>query len=257
MSDVRYFNFPVALLQDFMTDSQSVLKNILYYSVYAHSAKLTYGDEVYRIRQTLVHYGLRANLLQDVATTGRQLFADIPKASPMAGINMKLYLEFRYNEKKEFDKICLLGFLALKSIIGKKPYCKVDNKFWLSRMDGSAKSKDTASLSAPISSYSSEYMTKKIKNELKQYWGLKSYSRYTRGFYVSFDMKFEALVTEVEMKRKGTKAKQQRDAEKEIVSKVLEKLHTPKELPLTNMGTPSIRKIGGISVQQAKQLLSR
>ena len=254
MSDVRYFNFPVVLLQDFMTNSSTVLKNILHYAVYAHAKKLTYADEVYRIRQSIVHYGLRADLAQTIAVNGKQLYETIPKSSPMCGINRKMFLEFRDNEKKEFDKICLLGFLAFKSIIGKKAYCKVDNKFWLSRMSGNAKSCETEQLPDSIKKYSSEYMTKKIKAELSDHWGLKTYSRYTRGFYVSFDMKLDALITAVEMKRKGLKEKQRREAEKEIVAKVLEKLHATATPPAA---TSSIRKIGGISVGQARQLLSK
>ncbi|MFD2602021.1 hypothetical protein [Flavobacterium suzhouense] len=254
MSGTRYFNFPVALLQDFMANSQKCLNDIMYYSVYAHSARLNYGDEVLRIRQSVVHYGLPVNSSELIVLNGKLLYESIPKASPMSGISTKMFYEFLTNEKKEFEKICLLGFLALKSIIGKKPYCKVDNKFWLSRMAGNSKSVDLEQLPDIIKKYSSEYMTKKIKSELKKHWGLKSYSRYTRGFYVSFDMKFEALVNEVEMKRKGLKEKQLREAENAIVAKVLEKLHTPKIALQESEPPASIRKIGAFSLKQARNL---
>ena len=226
----------------------------MYYSVYAHSARLNYGNEVLRIRQSVIHYELPANSSELIALNGKLLYQSIPKASPMSGISTKMFYEFRDNEKKEFEKICLLGFLALKSIIGKKPYCKVDNKFWLSRMAGNAKSVDNDMLPDIIKKYSSEYMTKKVKSELKKHWGLKSYSRYTRGFYVSFDMKFEALVYEVEMKRKGLKEKQLREAENAVVANVLEKLHAPKIPSQENTPSASIRKIGAFSLKHVRNL---
>lgn len=67
-------------------------------------------------------------------------------------------------------------------------------------------------------------MTKKIKNELKDHWGLKSYSRYTRGFYVSFNMTLENLIKTAEADRTARKEKQKRLEEKALVQKVLREI---------------------------------
>ncbi|MHA3786625.1 hypothetical protein ACX0HA_00330 [Flavobacterium hauense] len=226
MSDVRYFNFPVVLLQDFMTDSSNVLKNILHYAVYAHSLKLDYGDEMERLEHSLAYYGIPLEDMDAFFCKAESIYLSMPGAVPMTGINVDVFFSYFVNDKSEFEKICLLGFLAFKSIIGRKAYFKLDNKLWLSRMDGHPRSCGTDFLSKEVRKYSSEYMTKRIKNELKDNWGLKSYSRYTRGFYVSFELTLEDLVKVAEKNRKLVKEKQKRQEEKELVHKVLQELKT-------------------------------
>jgi len=75
-----------------------------------------------------------------------------------------------------------------------------------------------------IQKYANEYQTVKIKNELRS-WGLVTYSRYTRGFYVSFILDLNALVIAAEGKRKSTKEKQYKQHEKEVVKAVLMSLN--------------------------------
>ncbi|MDV6168684.1 hypothetical protein R1T16_09630 [Flavobacterium sp. DG1-102-2] len=221
MSDVRYFNFPVALLRDFMTDSQSVLKNILYYSLYSHSLRLDYGDEMERFKNAIDYYEMPIFPTPDVFYEAQDVYEFMPVNLPMVGLNTEIFLRFFLSTKSDYEKATLLGFLAIKSILGGKSYCKIDNRFWLSRMDGLSRSCDIYLLSDGIRKYSTEYMTKKIKNELKDNWGLKSYSRYTRGFYVSFDMSLENLVKTAEAARKAVKEKQKRLEEKALVQKAL------------------------------------
>ncbi len=224
MSDIRYFNFPVVLLQDFMDNSKTSLKNILYYSLYSHSLRLDYGDEMERFRNAVEYYDVPVKNIDDEFFFAQELYDFTPANTPIVGLNTDIFWRFFLNKKTDFEKICLLGFLAIKSILGEKSYCKIDNRFWLSRMAGLPKSCDIDFLPDVFQKYSSEYMTKKIKNELKDNWGLKSYSRYTRGFYVSFDMTLENLVRTAEAKRKASKEKQKRLEEKELVQKVLQEL---------------------------------
>jgi hypothetical protein len=83
------------------------------------------------------------------------------------------------------------------------------NKYWLSRMDGNPKTiKDFSELSPEIEKFSSEYQTKKIKRALRNGWGLVTYSRYCRGFYVSFKIPLMELILEAEKRRISTKEKQ-------------------------------------------------
>ena len=65
---------------------------------------------------------------------------------------------------------------------------------------------------------------KKIKTELRDNWNLITYSRYTRGFYVSFKLDLEQLVYEAEKRRKSTKEKQAQLAEKLALEKALSRL---------------------------------
>jgi hypothetical protein len=67
---------------------------------------------------------------------------------------------------------------------------------------------------------------RKIKFELSQSWGLTTYSRYTRGFYVSFTLSLEELVFEAEKRRKSLKEKQARQRECNAVQAALNRLNS-------------------------------
>jgi len=144
----------------------------------------------------------------------------------MSGINSKIIYDYRTNFKTDFDKVCLLAFLAIKSIIANKAYCKIDNNFLWSRMDGNSKSVDVSELSEEVKVYANRYQIDKIKKELIFNWYLVYYSRHTRGFYVSFKLDLEELVFEAEKKRKAVKEKQQKQAQNEALKKALERLKT-------------------------------
>jgi len=224
MSDVRYFNFPVVLLQDFMTDTGACLTKIMYYSLYSHTLRLDQGDEMEKFQCAIDYYNVPLSSTGGLFFDAQEIYEFMPDKTPMTGINLDVFMRFFLNKKTDFEKITLLGFLAIKSILGDKSYCKITNAFWLSRMDGFAKTCDTELLTDAVKRYSGEYMTKKIKNELKDHWGLKSYSRYTRGFYVSFNMTLENLIKTAEADRTARKEKQKRLEEKALVQKVLREI---------------------------------
>jgi hypothetical protein len=80
-------------------------------------------------------------------------------------------------------------------------------------------------LSSSIYKYANEYQTKKIKYQLSEYWNLITYSRYTRGFYVSFSLSLDELVYEAEKRRKSVKEKQKRQLQNEAVKNALIRLN--------------------------------
>ncbi len=233
----RYFNFPIILLKGFLINHRDVLNNIIEYAMYVHCKSYLEKDgfewtinvennikKLMSLSESF--FGVKTNDKMKTFKNGKILFQSIPDKTPMVGLNIDIFLDFYNNEKDEFEKVCLLGFLAIKSIVQNKPYCKIVNKFWLSRMEGNAKSiNEISELSIPIRKYANEYQTKKIKNELIDNWGLKHYSRYTRGFYVSFILSLEELVFEAENRRKSNKAKQRKLNEKIAIEKALNRLY--------------------------------
>lgn len=96
-------------------------------------------------------------------------------------------------------------------------------------MSGKSKSvNDWKELPEHIYKYCNEYQTsKKIIPALREAWGLVYYSRYTRGFYVSFTLTLDQLVYEAEKRRKTVKDKQRKEQEKEAVKKAMERLNKP------------------------------
>ena len=78
------------------------------------------------------------------------------------------------------------------------------------------------------------YQMTKLKNELRDHWGLIYYANHTRGFYVTFEKKgtnyenktiFEDLVYHVEKQRKKYLEKQRRKKENEAINRAKERLY--------------------------------
>lgn len=224
MSDEKYFNVPVQLFSGFMDDSGICLNNVFNYAIYQHSTKLE-GTQLERFKAACKWYGVTAGDNSKSIAEGKELTECLSNNSPKVGLSLSVFWDFYKNEKSDFDKICLLGYLAIKSILQTKPYWKLDNKFWLSRMDGKVKAvSEIWELSESICKYSTEYQTVKIKKELRNNWGLITYSRYTRGFYVSYTLTIEQLVFEAEKRRKSVKEKQYKEREKEAIKEALKRL---------------------------------
>ncbi len=224
-SNERYFNFPIQLLEGFMTEPREILNNICDYAIYAHSLKLEYGNEKERMKSSASYFKVVLNNKDTELENGKYWMRIIPSNSPMVGMKLDIYWDYYKNDKTDFEKVCLLGFLAIKSILQKKPYCKITNKYWLSRMDGNPKQCKIEELSEPIQKYANEYQTKKIKTELRDNWKLRTYSRYTRGFYISFNLSLDKLVLEAEKRRKSTKEKQYKLKEKAALKKALNEIY--------------------------------
>lgn len=224
-SEHKYFNFPIVLLEGFIRNDE-VLDNIFDYAIYAHTLKYEYGDYVEMIKSASKYFGVKTGDALKTYRNGEMLYNSIPRKTPKVGLSLDIFWDYYKNDKDEFQKVCLLGFLAIKSILQNKAYCKMTNKFWLSRMDGKTKSVNTYDdLSPEILKYANEYQTKKIKTELIHNWSLEHYSRYTRGFYVSFKLSQEELIYEAEKKRKSTKEKQRKFSEQIALERVLSRLN--------------------------------
>lgn len=220
----KYFNFPIQLLEGFIDNDIQILENILHYAIYSHYLKLEYGDEGERIIESANFFGVSLASEKRTLERGEMIVDSISPNSPLVGINLSIFFDFYQNDKTEFEKVTLLGFIAIKSILQKKSYCKITNNFWLSRMDGKASSiKEIYELSEPIKKYAVHYQLRKIKAELERNWKLKTVSG--RGFSVSFKMSIEALTYEVLKKRKRYKDAEIKKAKDKAKNDALKRLY--------------------------------
>ena len=156
---------------------------------------------------------------------GRTLYDSMPENSPKAGINLDTFWDYYKNGKTEFDKVCLLAYLAIRSVLQNQAYTKLTTPYLLSRMAGKTHSIAPEALPHDILKYNIDYRMRKIKTALRDGWGLITYSRHLRGFYVSYKMTLDELVFEAEKRRKSTKEKQYKLKEKEALAKALQKLN--------------------------------
>lgn len=227
MSDEKekYFNFPIHLLQGFLVDPYKCLTDISDYSVYERSIGLELGSELEKMKSAAKFYNLNFTNYENSLKNGAKIYNEIGVTrAPKVGLSLSLFWEYYKNEKSEFDKVCLLAFLALRSIIQNKAYTKVDNKYLLSRMDGKARSCELSELSDPLLKYSSRRLLEKVKRELQFNWYLIYYSRYTRGFYISFKLSLEDLIYEAEKRRVSTKEKEQKQKLNDALRNALQRL---------------------------------
>ena len=223
--DERYFNFPIWMLRGFMRNSKKSLDDISDYAIYEHYLKLQHGGHTARFKAAKKYFSIVIGDDEKSYNNGSKLYECTPNNGPKVGINTSVFFEYYGDHKTDFEKISLLGFLAIKSIVQNKTYCKVTNRFWLSRMDGRVKSvSENDELSDEIKKYANRWQLTKIKDELIINWGLTHYSRFTRGFYVSFKLSLEELIYQAEKKRKSTLIKQKKFEEKVALNRVLDRI---------------------------------
>lgn len=221
-NDIKYLNFPVCLLSGIFENTKKVMNDIIDYAIYKHSLKLELSDETGNLESSAKYFGINLGNSKRTYKNGKLLYDSIPEKTPMTGINKEMLFDYFEHEKSEIEIVTLLAFLAIKSILGTKPYSKANKQFLLSRMSGNAK-KDGI-ISDQLSKYLLRYHFDKIIIELKLNWRLVYYSYHTRGFYISFDLSLEKLIEICETDRKSTKIKNMKNNENEIRKKVMENL---------------------------------
>ena len=230
-SKSKYFNFPIQLLKGMLLNKQRTLEDIFDYSVYARSLKFYYSNSDEKFTKALEYYGVTVENKAESRKNGRGLMNNTyPGSSPMTGMSVHMYFDFYENDKSEFEIVCLLAFLSLKSIVGNKRYAKTNNLFLLSRMDGNTKAvKSPEDLSPEIREYNTHYRMRKIKDTLDNNWGLKTYSNHMRGFYFSFEISPADLVYEALIRTDRIKKEMQKLANKEATEEALNRIFENKK----------------------------
>lgn len=220
----KYLNFPIALMKGFLVNGceNKCLNSIVTYCLKTYMKKYSVSkkkaEDYFNITNSLSEGQLNGNYQEIIDKFSAK------EQGVMVGLSCFTFFDYLNKPKSDFEKASLLAFLALKSILGNKAYCKVDNNFFFSRMAASPVSIDRESLPEKIKMYANEYQARKLKQELCLNWGLKTYSRYTRGFYISFNMTLEELILQAELKRKEVKVNQLKIQQQQAYQAAMAKL---------------------------------
>ncbi len=138
MADKRtaqdYLNAPIEIYKRFIIDSKEVLLNVAAYACYEF--KTAQGCE---FADAVKYFELTFTNPKEAEIKGQRLYENLPRNTAIVGISKTVLMDFLHNDKTVLQKATLLGYVAIKSIIGKKDYCKTNNPMMLSRMDGSNK----------------------------------------------------------------------------------------------------------------------
>lgn len=231
MSKLNYFNFPVCLLEDWMTNIKYCLNKISHYSVYAYYATIRDEDEdededQLTFERAANKFNIEFGNKETAWKTGKKLYESIPSNAPYTGIRLGTYWEFYKNEKTEFENVTLLAHLAIKSILADKAYCRITNNFLLARMAGYSRAvADPCELPDSLLPYANHYQLRKIRQELIDKWGLTIYARYTRGFFVSKKMGLDELARLVLLKSRKVRMKRNTKKENRAREKALASIY--------------------------------
>jgi len=248
--DVRYLNAPIELYKHFLNEPddtyhsytyKTCLDDILKYAVYAEVKKyhnLTTPEEKISKCSDYFNYYITSDY-NKYFYEAKEIYYQYNNKSTnpvMVGISTDLHYDYSCYKKKEDEKIQLLGYLAIKSIVGNQTYKKSDMNFVLSRMDGKTHSvkKDLTKLSSSLIEYFGTendagkkikpYRWTKLIKSLVNNWNLKYYSNYNRGFYVSYDMPLEDLCYHAEKKKKANLDKINKKKKEDVYKKAMERL---------------------------------
>lgn len=214
--DDNYFNFPIVLLQGFMGDSHKCLYDVFSYCVFDFLQNNS-EDEMKEF------FGISTYNKDKVLQYGKQLYDSINNEA-YTGLSVSLFWQFYKEYKTDMDKITLLAFLAIKSIVGNRPCAKVTNQTLIySRMAGYTHIQGT--LPEEILAYCTRWKFENIKIDLKEYYNVSFYAYHTRGQYISTQLDFETLCRVAEkQKMKGRRARLNK-SEKEAREQVRNDLH--------------------------------
>ena len=215
-----FFNFPIQMMQGVLEgwkEKDEFLRDILYFHIENHAQKIEdlneYEEtEEQRFKRSAEFWGVKmSGNIERSHERGAELLEEFEKSKVFVGISTEIFWNFYQNEKTQFEWECLVAFLALKSILGKKTFCKSNNALLYARMSGNESVTDLHSLTL------SRFHRDKIILKLEIEWNLKYYSRYTKGFYFGIDTTLQDLIFFAEDRRESFKAKELKKSKAEIL----------------------------------------
>ena len=209
--DDNYFNFPIVLIRGFMNDTRKCLDDVFDYCIYEFSKDNSEAEtkEFFRI----LTYNREKSMKH-----GKELYSSI-KNEAYTGLAVSLFWQYYKEYKTDMDKITLLAFLAIKSIVGNRVCCKVTNQNLIyCRMAGFTNIQEL--LPKEIAEYCTRWKFEKIKTDLKEYYNVSFYAYHTRGQYISTKVDFKTLCRIAEEQKMKGRMARQRKSEKEAREQV-------------------------------------
>lgn len=138
---------------------------------------------------------------KQILKIGSEVSSEIKPQEPMVSCKLSHLENFYKEEKDEYDKIQLVAYLAIRSILGGKEYVKTNKSHILSRMMGYASKKMIPSkLSDEVfqlfDKYTIRYHIDKLIVELQLNWNLLTYSNHNRGIYIALKSEEKKMTIE-------------------------------------------------------------
>ena len=206
MSKRIYYNVPCTLFRDYLKDAmhrKRIFDDVLVYAIYAEFMRLQdeETDKAKRFDKACKNMGCMAYKMNDVLSQGAKLYAS-GKGEAYCSIEADKFWQQVNEQQTDEERALFLAWVALKSIIGNKPYIKTNNALWLSRMDGNSKKKERGfkhkhTYTEAVERYNSLYKCRRLRALLFEYYHVSFFSDGVRGFYFSLTLDMERLLRAV------------------------------------------------------------
>lgn len=194
--------------------------------------------EFYQIRQAYSFLGINGDF-DYCLKRGKEIERTIPAKEPYPSINKKLLFEFRDHEKTEFDLMQFACYIAIRSILGKKPYCRTNKEMILCRAFGYASIKHLPATMHPdikelFKKYKTRYHADRVLEAMQlNNWGIHVYSHNKmRGLYIGLSKKItlENLIMLAETKKRKYQIEQLKQKKAEARQRALQQLNKEQQL---------------------------
>lgn len=216
-----FFNFPVSLLDELLDYPSGTFEKMLAWASYdyilrnqeinEHGSDSLHGETGWkRIKPAAqaLQYTHNGNMVKWYKYCGE--IHNTYKGA-RTGLSQKQYWELRegFTSMLDEDKVVLLAFLAAKSILGSKVYCKTNDLLLFARMNGLdkafANNQELKYKSHPvIASFDTRRKKETIRRRLIDDFHINCYSNHDRGYYISSKLSLNKLAEVVEANRKNT-----------------------------------------------------
>jgi hypothetical protein len=194
----RYLNIPIPMLKELHINRKKFYEEVFNVGTYLYSKTLK-GSEEECYRDALKFLGFTEGNISFDIMNAKDVLNRLPQKYPFVGIEIHILFDYYKNEKDDFDIVCLGSFLGIKSILGKKTYCKTNKGLIHARMFGYSSVKEVPKQLTPIQlKYQIRWHMDKVLLKLQMNWYLTVVSDHNRGMYISFNMSLEQLTIAIE-----------------------------------------------------------
>lgn len=216
-----FFNFPASLLGELLDYPSRTFEKMLAWATYDYikqhekegmtGYKALNGETGWkRIKPAAeaLQYTYNGNMVEWCKFCG-EIHKNYKGAR--TGLSQKQYWELRegFTLMVDEDKVVLLAFLAAKSILGNKVYCKTNDLMLFARINGLdkafANNHELMSKAHPvIASFNTRRKKETIRRRLADEFHIQCYSNHDRGYYISSKLSLNKLAEVVETSRRCT-----------------------------------------------------
>ena len=168
---------------------------------------------------------------KQILKIGSKVSSEIKPKEPMVSCKFDHLENFYKNEKDEYEKIQLVAFLAIKSILGNKPWVKTNKNHIVCRMIGYSSVKELPNKFSEneyklFNTYSHRYHIDKLIRKLELNWRLVVYGKNMKGMCIGLkdSITLEKLVFEAEKNREKNRIIDLKNLKRDAELKALNQL---------------------------------